>query len=34
MTAQFFAGPSQEKLVPSGGSEVREATSVGVLCGY
>ena len=29
--AQFFAGPPQEKLVPSGGSEPRIAGSVGAL---
>lgn len=28
-TGQFFAGPPQEKLAPTGGSEVRVATSVG-----
>jgi len=30
---QFFAGPPQEKLVPSGGSAVRAATSVGACLG-
>jgi hypothetical protein len=30
---QFFAGPSQEKLAPSGGSDVRAATSMGACLG-
>lgn len=32
-SAQFFAGPPQEKLAPSGGSAVRAATSVGARLG-
>ena len=28
---QFSAGPPQGKFAPSGGSEVREATSVGTI---
>ena len=32
-TVQFFAGPPQEKLAPSGGSAVRAATNVGACLG-